>query len=93
VQGFSFGITALVLLAIAFVVGLAFAWAGPAAIFAAFVFAIAFGAFLVNRGVKRARTEIDRQGGPEVPTTSEASADPVRDSSLGDAARTSTRPT
>jgi hypothetical protein len=91
VQGFSFGITAFVVLVIALVVGLAFVWAGPAAIVAAFVFAIAFGAFLLNRGMKRARTAIDREGAPEIPTTRQASADPVRDSSLGDAARTSAR--
>jgi hypothetical protein len=47
-------------------------------IFAAFVFVVAFGAFLVWRGSRRAQVERSGGGRSRTPSTEEASADPSR---------------
>jgi hypothetical protein len=49
-------------------------------IFAAIVFVVAFGAFLVWRGSRRAKIERGAGRRQRVPSTQEAAADPVADS-------------
>jgi membrane protein implicated in regulation of membrane protease activity len=59
-------------------------------LFAAIIFVIVFGAFLVWRGSRRARTgrpTSHQQARSRVPSTEEASYDPVEDSVTGPAAR------
>ena len=57
-------------------------------LFAVAAFVVAFGAFLVWRGRQRSRDRLDTRYGRNVPTTEEAAADPVADSSVPDVART-----
>ena len=84
----SFGIVAAVvgiaLLAIAF----GFVLAAP--IVAVPFFIVGFGAFLVWRGRQRTPAGMHERYGDRVPTTEEAAADPVRDSSVPDATASGT---
>jgi hypothetical protein len=71
------------MLLLALAIGFATVIAAPAVIFAAIIFILAFGAFLVSRGKRRADHEFGRRhGGRDTPTTREAAADPVRDSGV-----------
>jgi hypothetical protein len=70
-----------VVILIALVIGLAIL-ASP--IFAVGVFIVAFGAFLVWRGARRSEATRGLGETTGVPSTEEASADPARDSGLGD---------
>ena len=89
-QGQSFIVVGGILFVALLVIGLAFGWAGFAALLAMLVFLVAFGIYLVKRGKERARTE-QSSGTRRVPTTEEAAADPVWDSSMGDAVRARNR--
>jgi hypothetical protein len=74
---------------IVFLAALAIALAVAAsAVLAVPLFLAALIAFLVWRGKRRAEPPNQRYG-PRVPTTEEAAADPVRDSGVSDAARSS----
>jgi hypothetical protein len=53
-------------------------------------FLFGFIIFLLWRGAKRADARLSSSVGADVPTTSEAAADPVEDSSVGDVARLGT---
>jgi hypothetical protein len=68
-------------LIIGLVVGLAIL-ASP--LFAAALFVVAFGAFLVWRGARRSDATRGLGATAGVPSTEEASADPVRDSGVAD---------
>jgi uncharacterized membrane protein YjjP (DUF1212 family) len=77
------------------VIALAAVWAGPATIFAFIVFAAFFAGFLVRRGIRRAaaeRSRVTNVTDADVPSTEEAAADPVRDSSIPDVARRTPAP-
>lgn len=87
-QGPSLAVTAFFVLLGALAVAFAAVIAAPAVIFAAIVFAIFFGIFLLRRGARRAQDQrTPLAGQSRVPTTAEASADPVADSPISDVAR------
>ena len=76
-QAASFGLIGGMLL----IVGLVMAFAILASpLIAAGLFVIAFGAFLVWRGSRRAQADAQDRRAAGTPTTEEASADPVEDS-------------
>jgi len=80
VQALSVGIVLAFLIAVGLAIALAITFASP--IIAFLIFLIAFGAFLVWRATKRG----ERRGeyAPRrVPTTRQATADPVEDSGVG----------
>jgi hypothetical protein len=87
VQVVSFGLVALLALAVALVIALAIL-ASP--LFAAVIFVVAFGAFLVWRGSRRANVSGPRRRG--VPSTEEAAGDPVEDSGVRVTGRQAVRP-
>jgi hypothetical protein len=76
------------------IAGVALLIALSATIFAPIVavpfFVLGFGAFLVWRGKRRADVTLSDRHRDRVPSTSEASADPVRDSSVPEAAASGT---
>ena len=78
-QAVSLGLVLLFVLAIAFLIAFAIL-ASP--IFAAILFVVAFGAFLVWRGSRRAKHERSRSRPADVPSTEQAAADPARDSGV-----------
>jgi O-antigen/teichoic acid export membrane protein len=76
-QFLSLSVVSVLLLAAGLVIAFAIL-ASP--IIAAVLFVIAFGGFLVWRGYRRAEADTGRSRTARVPTTGEASADPVEDS-------------
>ena len=82
------GLVAGVIGIIALALVLALFLASPFFAFAFFV--LAFGAFLVWRGKRRSEDRLSARYGRRVPTTEEAAADPVADSSVPDVARSTT---
>jgi hypothetical protein len=88
-QSVSVGLVATVLIAVGLVIVLGIALASP--LFAIVIFLFVFAGFLVWRGRERAPTTGSSAGRREVPTTEEAAADPVADSSVPDATRVKAR--
>jgi hypothetical protein len=83
----SLGLLAALILIVGLALALAVIIAAP--ILAVPFFIVGFGAFLLWRGKRRSDTTLGRRFGKRVPTTEETAADPVADSSVPDAARTS----
>jgi hypothetical protein len=69
---------------------IAFGFALGAPILALPVIVVGFGAFLAWRGKQRADTTLSGSHGANVPSTEEATADPVRDSGVAEATRSGT---
>ncbi len=84
----AFGLVAGLLLIVGLALVLGIALASP--LLAVPFFIVGFGAFLVWRGKRRSEERLSRPHGSRVPTTEEAAADPVADSSIPDVARSST---
>jgi hypothetical protein len=84
----SFGIVAAVIGIAALAIALGFVVAAP--IVAVPFFLVGFGAFLMWRGRKRTPAAMRERHGGQVPTTEEAAADPVGDSSIPDATASGT---
>jgi hypothetical protein len=84
----SFGLVAGIIAAVALLIALAAA--GWAAIVAVALAVLGFGAFLVWRGRRRADVTLSDRHHNRVPSTSDASADPVRDSSIPEATASGT---
>ena len=84
-QAGSFGMVAggIGILFLAIALGIALA----APLFAVLFFIPAFGAFLLWRGKRRTEATLQSHAGARVPTTEEAAADPVEDSSVPDVVR------
>jgi hypothetical protein len=75
-QSLSFGLVGAGFLIVAFLIGFAI-FASP--LIAAIIFVIAFGAFLMRRGFRRAESDSRDRRPAATPTTEQASADPVED--------------
>jgi hypothetical protein len=84
----SIGLVAGFLLIICLALVLAIFLASP--FIAVAFFLLGFAAFLVWRGKRRSEQSLGTSYGSRVPTTEEAAADPVADSSIPDVARSST---
>jgi hypothetical protein len=87
----SFSLVAGILIIAGLAIGLGVAVSVP--LLAAPFFLMGFIGFLLWRAKRRMETRLPERQGARVPTTAEAAADPVEDSSVGDAAasRTSAR--
>ena len=76
-QSLSFGLVGAGFLIVAFLIAFAI-FASP--LIAAIIFVIAFAAFLMPRGFRRAEADSRHPRPPGIPTTEQASADLVEDS-------------
>jgi uncharacterized membrane protein (DUF4010 family) len=85
-QAGSFGLVATGIGILALSIVLAITFVAP--IIAILFFIVAFAVFLVWRGKARADERLGRRYRSRVPTTEEASADPVADSAVPDVTRT-----
>jgi hypothetical protein len=84
-QAASFGLVATFLGILALSIALAITFVAP--IIAVAIFIVAFGAFLIWRGKRRAEENLGNRYARRVPTTEEAVADPAADSGTADVAR------
>jgi hypothetical protein len=84
-QAGSFGLVAgfIVILGLALVLAITLV----APVIAVFIFIVVFAGFLVWRSKRRTEAALGGRYGSRVPSTEEAAADPVADSSAGDVAR------
>jgi hypothetical protein len=83
----SIGLVAALIVLAGLAIALAVIIAAP--ILAVPFFIVAFGAFLLWRGKRRSETTLGRRHGKRIPRTEETGGDPVADSSVPDATRTS----
>jgi ABC-type xylose transport system permease subunit len=81
----SFALVAAFIVILGLALALAVIIAAP--ILAVPFFIVGFGVFLVWRGRQRAEAPLSRRARGQVPTTEEATGDPVADSSVPDVAR------
>jgi hypothetical protein len=84
----SLGLVAAFIVIVGLALALAVIIAAP--ILAVPFFILGFGIFLFWRGKRRSEVALSRRSGSQVPSTEEAAADPVADSSVPDVARSET---
>jgi ABC-type xylose transport system permease subunit len=84
----SLGLVAALIVIVGLAIALAVIIAAP--ILAVPFFIVGFGAFLLWRGKRRSDVALSQRHENRVPRTEETAGDPVADSSVPDAARTST---